>query len=113
MAIVQTVNLHQFREAFRVAGRLDQFSYSGLECLFDYFEEYSEDTGEPFELDVIAICCEFTEASYKDIANDYRIDLSDADGDAEEEYNIVLEYLQDNTQVIELGDDETLIYANF
>lgn len=113
MTIVQTLNVYQFREAFRIAGRNDQFSYEGLECLFDYLEEYSDSIGEPFELDVIAICCDFSEESYKDIADNYRIDLSDADGDAEEEYLIVLEYLQDNTYVIELGDDETLIYQAF
>lgn len=113
MAIVQTLNVYQFRDAFRAAGRKDQFSYKGLACLFDYLEQYSEDTGEPFELDVIAICCDYTEENYKDIAENYSIDLSAADGDEEEEYQLVLEYLQDNTQVIELGDDETLIYAAF
>jgi len=113
MAIVQTLTKSAFIDAFKQSSRKDQFSYHGLECLFEYLEEYSDSTGEPFELDVIAICCDFTEASYKDIANDSRIDLSDADGDAEEEYRIVLEYLQDNTQVIELGDDETLIYQCF
>lgn len=112
MAIVQTVDLYTFREAFRLAGRNDQFSYAGLECLFDYFEEYSEDIGEPFELDVIAICCDYTEATWEEIAEDYRIDLDHCDDD-EERYEAVLEYLQDNTQVIELGDDETFIYAAF
>ena len=113
MAIVQTLNVYQFREAFRACGRNDQFSYKGLECLFDYLEQYGEDTGEPFELDVVALCCDFSEEHYKDIADNYRIDLSEADGDAEEEYQIVLEYLQDNTTVIELGDDETVIYQAF
>jgi predicted ArsR family transcriptional regulator len=113
MAIVQNLNVYQFRDAFRAAGRNEQFSYEGLGALFDYLEQYSEDTGEPFELDVIAICCDFSEESYKDIADNYRIDLSDADGDEEEEYQIVLEYLQDNTTVLELGDDQTVIYQAF
>ena len=39
MAIVQSINnVYQFREAFRLAGRSDQFSYEGLEVLFDYLE---------------------------------------------------------------------------
>lgn len=113
MAIVQTLDKHSFIDAFTHSSRKDQFSYEALGAIFDYLEEYSDSTGEPFELDVIAICCDFTEAPYKEIANDYRIDLSDADGDAEEEYRIVLEYLQDNTTVIELGDDETMIYQAF
>jgi hypothetical protein len=60
MAIVQSINsVHQFREAFRLAGRMDQFSYEGLEVLFDYLDNLSEDIGEPIELDVVALCCNY------------------------------------------------------
>ena len=62
MAIVQSINnVYQFREAFRLAGRMDQFSYEGLEVLFDYLDTLSEDIGEPIELDVVALCCEYYE----------------------------------------------------
>jgi hypothetical protein len=54
MAIVQTVNIYEFREAFRRMDRQDQFSYEGLEVLFDYLDNLSDDIGEPFEPDVIA-----------------------------------------------------------
>lgn len=111
MAIVQTLNQYDFEQAFK-AIRPDNFSYQGLSVLFDYLEQYSEDTGEPFELDVIAICCDFSEASWQEIANDYRIDLEGCDDD-DERYQTVLQYLQDNTLVIELGDDETMIYQAF
>jgi len=57
----QTVNLYDFREAFKNHGRQEQFSYDGLEALFDHLEEYEESTGEDVELDVIAFCCEYTE----------------------------------------------------
>ena len=97
MAIVQTVNLHQFREAFRLAGRMDQFSYEGLEVLFDYLENLSEDIGEPIELDVIALCCEYCESSIEELIEQYNIDVSDADGDEDEIEFIVKEYLQERT----------------
>lgn len=58
--IVTTVTSNDFHNAFK-AMRPDQFSYDALEGLFNFFEEMSEDTGTPYELDVIAICCEFTE----------------------------------------------------
>lgn len=45
-----------FRDKFTSAGRGEQFSYEALEVLFDYYDEL-----EDFELDVIAICCEWTE----------------------------------------------------
>ena len=34
-----TVNIHTFREEFNRMGRGNQFTYDGLEVLFDYLEE--------------------------------------------------------------------------
>lgn len=99
MAIVQTVNIYEFREAFRRMDRQDQFSYEGLEVLFDYLEEYSDCTGENVELDIVALCCEYYESSIDEIIDNYRLDVSDADGNEEEIKAIVEEYLQDNTSV--------------
>ena len=100
MAIVQSINnVHQFCEAFRLAGRMDQFSYEGLEVLFDYLEEYSDSAGENVELDVVALCCDYYESSTEEIIANYDIDVSDADGDEDEIKTIVEEYLQDNTSV--------------
>lgn len=98
MAIVQTIDLYQFREAFRVYNRIDNFSYGGLEVLFDYLDNLSDDIGEPIELDIIALCCEYYESSIEEIINNYNIDVSDAD-DEDEIKTIVEEYLQDNTSV--------------
>ena len=41
--------------------RPTNFSRSGLRALFDYFEEFEEDTGQEWEFDGIALCCDFTE----------------------------------------------------
>ncbi len=57
----KTINLNDFRDAFHKAGRGNQFTYDGLTALFEYIEEYEEGTGDEIELDVIALCCEFTE----------------------------------------------------
>lgn len=100
MAIVQSINnVYQFREAFRLAGRMDQFSYEGLEILFDYLDELSEDSGESIELDAVALCCDYYESSIEELIENYSIDVSDADGDEEEIKSIVEDYLQDNTSV--------------
>lgn len=61
MPIIQTLTFWQFRRAFDDAGRENQFSYEGLELLYEHLENLSEDLGEPIELDVIALCCEYTE----------------------------------------------------
>ena len=113
MTIVQSIdNVYQFREAFRLAGRMDQFSYEGLEVLFDYLDNLSEDTGEPIELDVVALCCEYYESSIEELIDNYNIDVSDADGDENEIKTIVEEYLQDNTSVCGQVSDG-FVYAAF
>lgn len=99
MTIVQTVGLYDFREAFKRCNRQDQFSYEGLEILFEYLEEYSDSTGENVEFDVIALCCEYYESSIDELIENYDIDVSDAEGDEEEIKTIVKEYLQYNTCV--------------
>lgn len=67
-----TVNYNTFKQAFINAGRENTFSGDGLCALFDYLEDYENDTGEELELDVIALCCEYSEyASIAEIANDH------------------------------------------
>ena len=61
--IVKTIDIYEFRRAFADYNRADQFSYEGLGALFDWLEEMSDGCTEPYELDVIALCCEFTEYS--------------------------------------------------
>ena len=100
MAIVQSINsAYQFREAFRLAGRGDQFSYEGLEVLFDYLEQLSEDLGEPIEIDVVALCCEYYESSTEELIDSYDIEFDFENQDEEDHKKIVREYLEDRTIV--------------
>jgi len=59
-----TVNQTDFIDAFKKL-RPDNFSYDGLVALYDYLDDFEEDTDEEIELDVIAFCCDYTE--YKDL----------------------------------------------
>lgn len=104
-----SINKYDFRDAFKAAGRENNFSYDGLGVLFDYFEEYEESTGEEIELDVIAICCEYDEAMPEEIAANYCIDIED-DGN---QLNNVLDYLHDHTQVAGVTKDGAIVYAAF
>lgn len=99
MAIVQTLDKYDFADAFKRCNRQSNFSYEGLEVLFDYLESYSDDTGEPVELDVIALCCEYNENSIEYIISSYSIDVSNAEGHEDEIKEIVEKYLQNNTSV--------------
>ena len=55
--IYQELNVYEFRDAFHRMGRGEEFSYEALGALY----EMLEDMGAPYELDVTALCCEFTE----------------------------------------------------
>lgn len=105
----QTINSYSFIQAFKDAGRETQFSYGALNALFDYFEQYEQDTGEQLELDVVSICCEYTEESFRDIANAYFID---SDGDSEDLQDAVREYLEDNTTIVS-EDRGVFVYRQF
>jgi len=60
----QSVSITDFVNAFEKL-RPDNFSYEGLEALYNYIENLEQDEGEEFELDVIALCCSYSE--YKDL----------------------------------------------
>ena len=108
-----TVTESMFKDQFVAYGRADNFSNAGLSALFDYLEESEQDVGEELELDVIALCCDFTESDIDTIANDYSIDLSDC-VDLEDQFNIVLDFLESETAVI-YSDERTgtILYQNF
>jgi hypothetical protein len=110
-------NASQFRDEFRQCGRGDQFSYEALGLLFDYFEEIDPD----YDLDVIAICCEYSEDSAAQIADWYGIDLSDcsdgvctasAYGLEQVAKAAVLAYLNDHTSVVGVTPSG-IVYAQF
>ena len=96
-----TVNFYAFSEAFNI--RKDSFSYDGLKALFEYLESYEEDTGEEMELDVIALCCEYSEYdSALEAATEYGYEAEEGE-DEDDQEQAALEYLQERTQVIEFS----------
>lgn len=100
-----TVNQSMFCDYFKQCGRGDQFSYSALRCLFDYYDELDTDCGTDTELDPVAICCDWSEY---DTAEEAAKQMSswepDADADAEANEEAALEHLRDNTTVLETGE---------
>lgn len=100
-----TVSLNDFRDAFRTYERIDSFSYDGLKALHEYLEEYKDGTGEEIELDVISLCCDFSEynsaiACVNECGYDPEYDKWDTAPEDEKEA-AALEYLRNNTMVIE------------
>jgi len=111
MAIVQTLDKYSFVEAFKQSSRKDQFSYEALMAIFEYMEEYSANTGESIELDIVAVCCDWAEAHWSDIARDYDVDLSECSDDTER-IGEVVDYLSVNTTYIELSDG-SFVFVQF
>ena len=100
MAIKEEVTQDYFLKEFKKI-REDNFSNRGLEALYLYLTELSEDMGEDIELDVIAICCNYAEY--------------DSLEECLEQYNIInsLDKLNEHTTVIEIEDSKGIIIQQF
>jgi Zn finger protein HypA/HybF involved in hydrogenase expression len=108
----QTVNNSDFHNAFHRMDRGTQFSYEALNLIYDYLEQYEDSTGEEVELDVIAICCEYSESDYEEIASSYGIDLDGIDTE-EEKIEAVRHYLEDNTSLVGEPSYGYFVYQQF
>ncbi len=98
--MIQTIYKSDFTTAFHKAGRGNNFTYEGLNALYDYIEDYEDSTGEQIELDVIALCLEYNEyESLQEFQEDY--------GD---EYQSI-EEIEHATQVIMIDDDSFIIHV--
>jgi hypothetical protein len=97
----QTISANQFVDAFQSL-RPDNFSYEGLQALYNYLEEYEESTGEEMELDVIALCCDFTEwENLKEMQNNYSSGYE------------TMEDIEDETTTIYIPDSDRFITQEF
>jgi hypothetical protein len=99
----QTVSFSMFVDAFRSMERYNQFAayyedgkpvgaYDALRVLFDYLEDCDDNV----ELDVIALCCEFSHDTWSEIADQFGlacINLRDMTQD--ECVDAIREYLED------------------
>ena len=81
----------------------NNFTYKGLVSLFNYFEQFEEETGEEIWLDVIYICCNYTEFSnIKELKENYYIPFEDE--------KKIREYLEDRTKVVSFEKDSIIIF---
>lgn len=93
--MIMNIGFCQFCDQFERAGREDNFSYEGKWTLFDYLEEAFN--GE-YDLDVIELCCTYTEDSIENVLKYYNLDS--------------IGELERNTLVLYV-DKETIIYENY
>lgn len=104
--IIETVNESTFHDAFQRV-RPDNFSYEGLGLLFEYLDQLSDETGEPLKLDVIAICCDYSEMTAQEVRNAYGLDTPE-----DEDEDDVRDYLNENTSLVGETSDG-FVFAQF
>ena len=105
--MIKTINEYDFIDAFRKMGRTANFSNSGLIALYEYLTMLGDDLGQPIELDVIALCCEFTEYdNLEEFEADYGREFSNID--KRFKYSI-----EDTTTMIPIEGTDSFIIQNF
>ena len=76
----------------------NNFSVEGLRALFEYLEEYEENTGDTINFDMIAICCEYTEYdSLKQYNDEYGNECEEIDE------------ISEDTELIKIDDERFII----
>jgi len=102
--MIQTLTISQVADRL-MADEYASWSYAGARAIAEYFEELEEDIGEAIEFDRVAIRCEFSEYdSALDCVEDCDPEKYNeiiADGDKDDQEAEALEWLQENTIVIE------------
>jgi hypothetical protein len=102
--MIKTITEWDFINSFDQVNRATNFSVAGRKALFEMLEEVNPD----MELDPIAICCDFTEyESLEEWKQDYEYVAEDED----EEDDYALDYLRDQTMVLELANGGIVIQS--
>jgi len=102
----QTINLFDFRRAFQDHDR-DNFSYDGLNLLFDALTDFEAGDFTEIELDVIGLCCDFVEMSADEVRDCYP---------ASTDWESVEEFLEDETWLCGSfmnGNDKRFVFQQF
>ena len=101
-----TITQSDFVSAFKNnSERKNQFSYGALCALFEHYDEIEQHTGDEIELDVVAICCDWTEyATALEAAQAYGFDG--------EEEDKPFHFLTNETTVLML-DGGSVVVLNF
>ena len=106
-----TVRLDDFIDAFQRADRTpSNFSFQGLHVLYDYLVQMENDRGEEMELDVVAICCDFAEATAEEIAQNYEIPLDGLNED--DAFEQVVNFLEEQGAYCGVTE-EGILYRQF
>jgi len=97
----KNVSLKDFIQGFKDFG-MDYFTIEGYEVLYNYLIDLEEDTGREIDFDVIAICCDYSEYTFKELLEEFFSndeDFTDLKKGFEQE---ILNRLREKTEVLEV-----------
>lgn len=118
MALIETINASDLYHMACRMGRGDNFGYAGWNAIGDYLEQLSDDLGEDLEVDIVGICCEYSQADGIDDVWEQVVKFGDIDDDEweemddEEKLEAVQDYLQENTTVV-VCEENLIIWQVF
>lgn len=78
----------------------DYYSYEAYEAMIEMFEE----SGNDFELDVIALCCDYNEDTFEEFITNYSLDINE-DMNEEEIKKEIINYLDYNAGYYQIFDN--------
>ena len=112
----EEISFCTFCDRFREMNRDNNFSYEGKKALFEFLEEYEEQTGKEIEFDVIALCCDYNEyKNIKEYLENYSSDVDRKDyeenDDLEGYEEAVLKEIGEKTTLIKIDDEAFIIQA--
>lgn len=103
MAVYKTLSLYEFEREFRDYGR-DYYSPEAYSYLYELLDDGS------FELDVIAVCCDWTESDAGELWDDYGYLVGGGEF-TNQQFKLLLEALEAYTMVVRLPD--SFLVASF
>ena len=119
MALIQTVNPSDLYHLACKMGRGETYGYNGWRALGDYLENLSDEIrGEDVEINIIAICCQYSMAESADEAWEQVVKFGSIDDEEWEELEedeklaVVSDYLQENTALV-ICEDDLIIWQAF
>lgn len=99
--IMQEITFSQFYDSFN-GDRKDSFSYYGSKALYDYLVDLYSDADQPYKLDVVELCCTYSEYdSLEDFNRDYNREYENVDD------------IQEDTTLIKIPKSEGFIIQQF
>lgn len=104
----------QLQQLFEEYGRGDQFSNLGYRALYQYLDDLSDDMGQDIHIDVIALCCDFTEyKSIDDLYDNYECSYNGTTNEPLTDPEDFMEWLEARTTVIPVtmfnGEEDEIV----